>query len=89
MTIIEIEKLITKNETEKAFKELFLYVKENPDNAKAWYLLGNVYRKHEQWGEAINALNKAKLIDPEGPADAAIESIYNIIRFMNKDLMNP
>ena len=34
-------------------------------------------------------LNKAKLLDPDGPADAAIESIYNIIRFVNKDLMNP
>jgi len=29
------------------------------------------------------------MIEPGGPADAAIESIYDIIRFVNKDLMNP
>ena len=38
---------------------------------------------------AINAYNRAKLIEPEGPAAAAIESIYDIIRFVNTDLMNP
>ena len=52
-------------------------------------MLGNLYRRQQLWGEAINHLNKAKLLDPDGPADAAIESIYNIIRFVNKDLMNP
>ena len=29
------------------------------------------------------------MIEPDGPADAAIESIYDIIRFVNTDLMNP
>jgi uncharacterized protein HemY len=52
-------------------------------------MLGNLYRRQQLWGDAINMLNKAKLLDPDGPADAAIESIYNIIRFVNKDLMNP
>ena len=46
-------------------------------------------RRHELWGDAINAYNRAKLIEPEGPAAAAIESIYDIIRFVNTDLMNP
>jgi hypothetical protein len=41
------------------------------------------------WGDAINAYNKAKLIDPAGPAAAAVESIYDILRFVNADLMNP
>ena len=65
------------------------FVKREPSEPQGWYLLGNLYRRQQLWGDAINALNKAKHLDPDGPADAAIESIYNIIRFVNKDLMNP
>jgi cytochrome c-type biogenesis protein CcmH/NrfG len=64
-------------------------LKKDPGCAHAWYLLGGIYRRQQLWGDAINAYNKAKLIEPGGPADAAIESIYDIIRFVNTDLMNP
>ena len=64
-------------------------MKAEPGNAQGWYLLGNLYRRQQLWGDAINALGKAKMLDPDGPADAAIESIYDIIRFVNVDLMNP
>ena len=88
-TLSEIEALLRANELEEAHQSLQEYVKRQPSDPQGWYLLGNLYRRQQLWGDAINMLNKAKLLDPDGPADAAIESIYNIIRFVNKDLMNP
>ena len=88
-TLSEIEALLRTGELEEAHQSLRDFVKREPDNPQGWYMLGNLYRRQQLWGDAINNLNKAKLLDPDGPADAAIESIYNIIRFVNKDLMNP
>ena len=87
--LIEIEALLRAGELEEAHQSLCDYVKRSPGDAHGWYLLGNIYRRQQLWGDAINALGKAKMLDPDGPADAAIESIYDIIRFVNKDLMNP
>ena len=87
--LLEIEALLRAGELEGAHQSLRDFVKREPDNPQGWYLLGNIYRRQQLWGDAINALGKAKQLDPEGPADAAIESIYNILRFVNKDLMNP
>lgn len=88
-TIAEIERIIADGRMDDAKSMLDAYLKEDPENPQAWILLGGLYRRHQMWGDAINAYNRAKLIDPEGPADAAIASIYDIIRFVNKDLMNP
>ena len=87
--LLEIEALLRAGELEGAHQSLREFVKREPDNPQGWYLLGNIYRRQQLWGDAINALGKAKQLDPEGPADAAIESIYNILRFVTKDLMNP
>ena len=84
----EIENIL-KSDIDKAYEELMAYLEENPSNAQAWYMLGGIYRSQELWGEAINAYNKAKLIEPDGPAATAIDSIYDILRFFNKDMMNP
>ena len=89
LTLTEIEALLRAGELEEANQSLQDFVKAEPANPQGWYMLGNLYRRQQLWGDAINMLNKAKLLDPDGPADAAIESIYNIIRFVNKDLMNP
>ena len=88
-TLSEIEALLRAGQLEEAHQSLCDYVKRQPDDAQGWYMLGNLYRRQQLWGEAINHLNRAKLLDPDGPADAAIESIYDIIRFVNTDLMNP
>lgn len=85
----EIEELLLAGKIDQAYNELNDLLAIDPDNASAWYMLGGIYRRQQLWGDAINAYNKAKMIEPDGPADAAIESIYDIIRFVNKDLMNP
>jgi cytochrome c-type biogenesis protein CcmH/NrfG len=89
MTALEIEALMRENSIDEAYKQLLELLKREPQNAHGWYLLGGIYRRQQLWGEAINAYNKAKMIDPHGPAAAAIESIYGILNFVNTDLMNP
>ncbi len=89
LSLTDIEALLRAGGLEEAHESLREFVKREPDNPQGWYMLGTLYRRQQLWGDAINTLNKAKLLDPDGPADAAIESIYNIIRFVNKDLMNP
>lgn len=88
-SIKEIEDLLLAGKIDQAYQDLNDLLAKDPDNASAWYMLGGIYRRQQLWGDAINAYNKAKMLDPDGPADAAIESIYDIIRFVNKDLMNP
>ena len=88
-SLTEIEALLRAGSLEEAHQSLQDYVKREPADPQGWYLLGTLYRRQQLWGDAINNLNRAKMLDPDGPADAAIESIYNIIRFVNKDLMNP
>ena len=88
-TLVEIEALLRAGELEEAHQSLRDFVKRQPGDAQGWYLLGNLYRRQQLWGDAINALGRAKMLDPDGPADAAIDSIYDILRFVNKDLMNP
>lgn len=88
-TITDIEKLIASGHLDDAREEIEALLEREPENSQAWFLLGGIYRRHELWGDAINAYNRAKLIDPDGPAAAAVESIYDIIRFVNTDLMNP
>lgn len=89
LRLSDIEKTLSEGRVEEAFNSLMEYLKAEPQSAKGWYLLGGIYRRQQMWGDAINAYSKAKMIEPDGPADAAIESIYDIIRFVNKDLMNP
>lgn len=88
-TLVEIEGILAKGKMEEAYEMLNSYIATNSEDAQAWYLLGSMYRRQELWGDAINAYNKAKLLDPQGPAAAAIESIYDVLHFVNTDLMNP
>ena len=89
LTTLQIESLLRENRVTDAYNALVLLLEKDPNNSHAWYLLGGIYRHQQLWGDAINAYNKAKLIDPDGPAATAIESIYEILRFVNTDLMNP
>ncbi|MCK9625646.1 MAG: hypothetical protein M0R23_04185 [Bacteroidales bacterium] len=89
-TLKDIEEILRKDGgLDEAYQALYDLIELEPENAQAWYMLGGIYRRQQLWGEAINAYNKAKMIEPDGPAAASIESIYDILRFVNKDLMNP
>lgn len=62
---------------------------DKPKTAAEWFELGVSYRKEQRWGDAINAFNKSRELEPSEVTDATIDSIYQILRFVNKDLMNP
>lgn len=80
VSLSEIEKSLAAGESlNDVYDSIQAILKNEPDNSSAWCLLGGVFRRKCQWEDAINAYNHAKLIDPEGPADAAIESIYESI----------
>ncbi|MFA6770978.1 MAG: tetratricopeptide repeat protein [Bacteroidales bacterium] len=87
--LMEIEQTLRKESVQKAHAELEVFLQKEPDNAEAWYLMGGILRREQNWGEAINALNRAKFLDPAGPAAHAIEHIYEILSYRNRDLMNP
>ena len=89
LTTLEIDALQREGKLEEAYTQLNALLEREPGNAYGWYLLGGIYRRQQLWGEAINAYNKAKMIDPDGPAAVAIEAIYEILNFRNTDLMNP
>lgn len=89
LTTLEIEALLREGKVEEAYSQLNAHLEREPKDAYGWYLLGGIYRRQQLWGEAINAYNKAKMIDPEGPAAVAIESIYEILNFRNTDMLNP
>ena len=89
LTTLEIEALLREGKLDQAYDQLNLLLEREPGNSYAWYLLGGIYRRQQLWGDAINAYNKAKMIDPKGPAATAIEEIYEILNYRNTDMMNP
>ena len=89
LTTLEIEALLRESKVEEAYSQLNALLEAEPRNAYGWYLLGGIYRRQQLWGEAINAYNQAKMIDPDGPAAVAIESIYELLNFRNTDMLNP
>jgi len=54
-----------------------------------WIRLGQEYRQKEQWGDAINAYQKALELQPDGPAKVALEFIYEVLAYRNTDFLNP
>lgn len=54
-----------------------------------YYLLGNAYRKQQNWQQAINNYSEAVSINPESPAREARTMILDILNFYHKDLYNP
>ena len=59
LTLTEIEALLRAGQLEEAHQSLQDFVKAEPDNPQGWYMLGNLYRRQQLWGDAINMLNKA------------------------------
>lgn len=54
-----------------------------------YYLLGNAYRKQQNWQQAINCYSEAVAVNPESPAREARTMILDILNFYHKDLYNP
>ena len=73
ISAVEIEALMREGKNEEAHSSLSNLLKKEPKNSYAWYLLGNLYSRQQLYREALEAYNNAKLLEPDGPAAAAVD----------------
>lgn len=57
--------------------------------AEEFYALGNDYRRHGDWQQAINNYIAAIQLDPDSPAVEAKQMLDDILNFYCKDIYNP
>jgi tetratricopeptide (TPR) repeat protein len=85
----EIEAILLEDRTEEAIRLLEEYVSSAPvPSDRAYYLLGNAYRKKGDWQGAINNYLEAMEINPDSPAKNAYSIANDILDFYNKDMFN-
>ena len=85
----EIEAILLEDRTEEAIRLLEEYVSSAPvPSDRAYYLLGNAYRKKGDWQGAINNYLEAMEINPDSPAKNAYRIANDILDFYNKDMYN-
>ncbi|MDR2651156.1 MAG: tetratricopeptide repeat protein [Prevotellaceae bacterium] len=65
------------------------YIAKNREDDNAYYLRGNIYRKMNLFGDALNDYHKALELNPQSEAAIAIEILNEILEFRNTDLLNP
>ena len=94
ISIAEIEKaktLLDENKIEQAIDFLKTLVEDTQEENKdvAYYVLGNAYRRGNNWQDAINSYSRAVEINPFSPAKEMRASCIKILDFYNKDMYNP
>lgn len=73
---------------DEAIALLMDFIDRNPASDEAFFLLGNVYRKRENWELALNNYRRAMDLNPESPAKHAYKMVIDILNFYNKDMFN-
>ena len=86
--IVIIRDLIKKGELETAIELSLQYIQEEPTQDEPYYLLGNAYRKQENWQLALNNYLEAIERNPDSPAVNAHKMMMDILNFYNKDMYN-
>ena len=83
------EALISEGKVDEAIAALreFIATSDVPSD-RAFYLLGNAYRKKGDWQGAINNYLEAMDINPDSPARNAYRIANDILDFYNKDMYN-
>ncbi|MBE9468041.1 MAG: tetratricopeptide repeat protein [Bacteroidetes bacterium] len=80
----EAESLFEKNKLEEAEKLFNKIVENDPNNDEAFYYLGRIKNKFQNFGQAINYFNKALEISPDNEkVKHAIISVNNILNISN------
>ncbi len=85
---IEIKELIRDEKHEEAEVRLKEFLKQYPNNEEGHFLMGNLFRKREDWEGALNEYQAAMDINPESPARLAYNAIQEVLAFYNKDMFN-
>lgn len=84
-----IKRLIESNKLDAAEQELKQVIASHPDCDEAYFLLGNVCAKRNDFGATLSAYSKALDINPDSPARLAHNHITEIMNFFHHDLYNP
>ncbi|MBR4801534.1 MAG: tetratricopeptide repeat protein [Bacteroidales bacterium] len=83
ITAVEVEALMREGRNEEAHNSLSALLKKEPKNSYAWYLLGNLYSRQQLYPQALEAYNNAKLLEPDGPAAAAVDWVVEQLSLQN------
>ncbi|NLA14986.1 MAG: hypothetical protein GX877_00410 [Bacteroidales bacterium] len=73
----------------KTKEELKRYVttEQGAKDQNAWYKLGSLYRKDEEWGKALNAYARCMELGASNAAQEATEAIKRILDYKNTNWM--
>lgn len=82
--------LLEQGRIEDAIKKLEELTNDESDELKdvAYYILGNAYRRGNNWKDAINNYTRAIELNPDSPAVALRKSCIEILNFYNTDMYN-
>lgn len=83
-----VKEMLAVGRISEVIKFLEEYVEANERDDEAYFLLGNAYRKMENWQMAMNCYGQAMEINPESPARLAYDMVVQILDFYNKDMFN-
>lgn len=84
----EIKKLTEQELYSQALQMVDDYLNQNPEDDWAWYLKGNIYKKQEQWQQAINSYTQAISINRVNPATTMRRICIDIMNFYDKTMYN-
>lgn len=84
-----MEALLREGNADGAIRALDVLIAGAPEPSdRAYYLLGNAWRKKGDWQSAISNYLKAMAINPDSPAKNAYFIANEILDFFNKDMYN-
>lgn len=84
-----IRNLLAGDRADEAIAELERYrIDGGTMDDTLFYLLGNAWRKKGNWQMAMNNYLEAVHLNPESPAQQALDIANEILDFYNKDMYN-
>lgn len=85
----KVRTLLEENRADEAIALLDAWVKDGGSmDDRLFYLLGNAWRKKGNWQMAMNNYLEAIALNPESPAQQALDIANEILAFYNKDMYN-
>ncbi|MCQ2210800.1 MAG: tetratricopeptide repeat protein [Paludibacteraceae bacterium] len=88
MELSDLKERLYEGVTDKLIEDFKEYVSAHPSSDEAYFLLGNAYRRQENWEDALNSYQNAMDINPDSPAKLAYDAIQEVLAFYNKDMYN-
>ncbi|MBO4529105.1 MAG: tetratricopeptide repeat protein [Paludibacteraceae bacterium] len=88
MELSVLKNRLTEGVSETLIQDFKEYISAHPESDEAYFLLGNAYRRQENWEFALNAYQQAMDLNAESPARMAYDAIQEVLAFYNKDMYN-